>query len=121
MQDYHTFFSCLLRLEPRLESIQAYGTDGERALVNAIRTCFPSGIGLRCFIHIQNNIEERLKGSSSAVERAIVRDVFGYQMGNVYNKGIADASSEEEFDQLLSAMQAKWEKYCLGLVHYHSK
>ena len=63
-QDYQSFFSSLLKLEPCLRDLKAYGTDGEAALTGALESCFPHAISLRCFIH---NIEEHLKGCSSAV------------------------------------------------------
>ncbi len=60
--DYQSFFATVLKLEPRLCDLQAYGTDGEMALVNTLETSFPKAIGLRCFIHKKKNIEDHLKG-----------------------------------------------------------
>lgn len=33
--DYQSFYTTLLKLEPRVSNLQAYGTDGEAALVDA--------------------------------------------------------------------------------------
>ena len=85
-QDYLSFFSSLLKFEPRLRDLKAYGTDGEAALTAALESCFPAAISLRCFIHKKNNIEEHLKGWSSAVKRAIIRDIFGSQVGETFNR-----------------------------------
>ena len=35
-EDYYTFFTSLLKHEPRLSSLKAYCTDGEEALVKAL-------------------------------------------------------------------------------------
>ena len=50
-QDYQSFFSSLLKFEPRLHDLKAYGTDGEAALIAALESCFPTAVSLRCFIH----------------------------------------------------------------------
>ena len=119
--DYHTFFSSLLRLKPQLASLQAYGTDGEQALLNALESCFPHSIGLRCFLHMQGNIEDKLKGSSAAVKKSIIHDIFGYQSGDVYNKGIVDAESDEEFDEQVGMLSEKWEQLCPGFNNWFKK
>ena len=113
-QDYHSFFSSLLRLEPRLSSLKAYGTDGEMAIMNALEACFPTAISLRCFIHVQDNILECLKGSSVAVKKAITRDIFGQQVGDVYQQGLVDAISETEFDEKVALKRESWETYAVG-------
>ena len=46
IQDYQSFFSSLLKFEPRLRDLKAYGTD---ALTAALESCFPTAISLRCF------------------------------------------------------------------------
>jgi hypothetical protein len=113
-QDYQYFFSTLLRLEPRLSSLIAYGTDGEMALVNALSACFPNAISLRCFIHMQDNILEHLKGSSAAVKKAITRDIFGQQVGDEYQQGLVDAISASDFDKKAALKKESWEKYAAG-------
>lgn len=50
-ENYYTFFAGLLKLEPQLQCLKAYGTDGEEALVKALRVCFLKAVGLRCFLH----------------------------------------------------------------------
>jgi len=55
-------------------------------------------VSLRCFIHKKNNVEEHLKGCSSAVKKEIVRDVFGSQEGEILSTGLVDCDSEQAFD-----------------------
>ena len=90
--------------------MKAYGTDGEAALTAALESCFPAAISLRCFIHKKNNIEEHLKGCSSAVKREIIRDIFGSQVGETFNTGLVDCDSEEAFDISVSRLYQRWEK-----------
>ena len=116
-QDYHTFFSGLLRLEPKLQGLQFYSTDGEQALLNALHMCFPNATGLRCFIHFQDNIEMKLKVASAAMKKAIIRDIFGYEMGDVYHKGLVDCNCSSEFDEKLVQLQEKWESFFLVFIN----
>ena len=97
-QDYLSFFTTLLKLEPRISSLKAYGTDGEMALVNALDTTFPTATGLRCFIHKQGNIEDHLKGVPNPVKKELLHDIFRAQDGEVFSTGLVDVNSEEEFD-----------------------
>ena len=107
-EDYYTFFAGLLKLEPQLQCLKAYGTDGEEALVKALRACFPKAVGLRCFLHKQRNLEERLKLASATATTEIMRDIFGVQEGEVFSKGLVDAASEETFDLQLQQLCERW-------------
>lgn len=84
-EDYYTFFAGLLKLKPQLQCLKAYGTDGEETLVKALRACFPKAVGLRCFLHKQRNLEERLKLASTTATNEIMRDIFGAQEGEVFH------------------------------------
>ena len=75
------FISGVLKLEPCISNLKAFGTDGEIALVNALETCFPNAIGLRRFIHKAGSIEEHLKGVSNSIKMEIMRDILGAHEG----------------------------------------
>ena len=113
-QDYHAFFSSLLKYEPHLRDLKAYGTDCEAALTAALESCFPNAVSLRCFIHKKNNIEEHLKGCSSSVKKEIVRDIFGSQEGEILSTGLVDCDSEQAFDVSLGRLYQRWEKLSPG-------
>ena len=115
-QDYQAFFSSLLKYEPRLCDLKAYGTDGEAALTAALESCFPHAVSLRCFIHKKNNIEEHLKGCSSAVKKEIVRDIFGSQEGEILSTGLVDCDSEQAFDVSLGRLHQRWERFLLAFA-----
>lgn len=110
-QDYHAFFSSLLKYKPRLCDLKAYGTDGEAALTAALKSWFPGAV--RCFIHKKNNVEEHLKGCSSSVKNEIVRDIFGSQ-GEVLSTGLVDCDSEQCFDVSLGRLYQRWESLSPG-------
>ena len=120
-EDYHTFFSCLLKLEPRLASLKAYGTDGEGALVNALQACFKESIGLRCFVHKQRNLEERLSKASSNARREVMADIFGIQDGEIFSTGLVDSQDQEMFEKNLVQLKQRWEKLVPGFYYWFNK
>jgi len=94
-------------LEPKLSAIRAVGTDGDKALVNALIVVFPEGlIHLRCFFHMKDNIHRKLTEMAipESNREVIVKDIFGVQQGTVYMKGLLDAVDVHEFDSKLSLL-----------------
>ena len=79
---YYSFFSTLIKLEPQLMNIIAVGTDGEQAIVKALRAVFSEEtIHLRCFIHMKDIIRRKLTDLllPESTREVIVRDIFGTQ------------------------------------------
>ena len=96
-----TTFSTLLKIKPSIRNVVAVGTDGEQALVKALRAVFSEQtIHLRCFFHMKDNIRRKLTDLlvPESVREEIVTDIFGSQQGTVYTNGILDASDEKDFD-----------------------
>jgi hypothetical protein len=120
-EDYHTFFSCLLKLKPQLASLKAYGTDGEGALVKALQCCFKESIGLRCFVHKRRNLEARLKATSASVRKEILIDIFGMQEGDIFNTGLVDSASKEAFDENVEKLRIRWERLVPGFMNWFLK
>ena len=60
-QNYNFFFSSLIGLSPGLSHIKAVGTDGERAIIDALHQQFCEAQYLQCFRHLQKNIERHLQ------------------------------------------------------------
>ncbi|XP_031565581.1 uncharacterized protein LOC116300780, partial [Actinia tenebrosa] len=84
-QNYYGFLSYLIGKKPVLQNLKAYGSDGEIALINALLAAFPEAIGLRCFIHIRNNLEESLQKKflvKPEVKSTIIHDIFGQKLGD---------------------------------------
>ena len=110
-ESYFSFFSTLLKLEPGLINIIAIGTDGEKAIVKALKAVFPDKvIYLRCFIHMKDNIRRKLTEFllPENVREGMVKDLFGFQQGSIYIQGVLDATSSADFDERLLNVQIKW-------------
>ena len=84
-QSYFSFLSSLIGKKNDLRDLKAYGSDGELPLLNALVAAFPDAIGLRCFIHMKDNIERHLHNKlhvKSEVKSAIIHDIFGHVVGD---------------------------------------
>lgn len=84
-QTYYSFLSCLRGKKDALRDLKAYGSDGEVSLLNALIAAFPDAIGLRCFIHMKDNIENHLQNKlhvKAEVKSAIIHDIFGHVVGD---------------------------------------
>ena len=111
---YNFFFSHLVGLCPGLKNIRCFGTDGEKALVNALHTQFKSAIHLRCFLHFRGNLQDKLAdiGISRPNAQEFLKDVFGNPA--LLENGLVDAEVTElddEFDNLKDA----WDKHEVAL------
>ena len=104
--------STIVGLRPKLSNIQAVETDGEKALVEAIGKSFPHASQLRCFRHLQQNIETYLRDKQFP-QNAIseyTREIFGFvDPGNAVHEGLMDSYMSDEFDASLEALQVKWD------------
>ena len=78
-RNYNFFLSSLLGLRCSLASVQAVGTDGEKNLIEAIHQQFQNAIQLRCFRHLQSNLERHLheKKVPMSIIQLYTQDVFG--------------------------------------------
>lgn len=64
---------------------------------------------LTCFTHCRGNIKRKLQGL--AVPSEIISEyfeIFGGQRGNTFVEGLADSSSDVDFDEKLSALEEIW-------------
>ena len=66
-------------------AIQAYGSDSDAALVNALRTHFPQARPFLCDMHMRDNIKEQCRklGVNELLTREILGDVFGERSGEL--------------------------------------
>ena len=108
---FNYFASTLVGCRPKLRQILAFGSDGDKALVEAFTHNFPYAIQLCCFIHFQRNVEEKLKslGFSSAVSQEFLDDIFGKQIRNSYQEGLVDCCSVDDLDRCLNQLKSTWD------------
>ena len=62
------------------------------------------------FIHFKTNIIEKIKeyGIPSQVSDEFVADIFGKRSGSMYEEGLVDATSPEDFDTRLESCREIW-------------
>ena len=106
---YNFFFSQLVGLKAKLQDIQCFGTDGEKALEEALRTQFKYAIHLRCFLHFRGNIESKLSELciSKASAREFIHDIFGNPVQ--LEEGLVDADANN-LDIEFEALQSVWDE-----------
>ena len=114
---FHYFASTMIRLNPRLIGLKAFGTDGESELIKAFQMCFPNAVHLRCTNHLRQNVKDKLRdlNVSQSVSKEILADIFGTRIGTHFESGLADTQSEALFRKSLDRLKARWnnlEKSC---------
>jgi hypothetical protein len=112
-RNYNFFLSALIGLQPTLAHVRAVGTDGEVNLIRAVQQQFNHALQLRCFRHLQGNIERHLQALKIpvAVIRKYVLDIFGTDdEAGVHHEGLVDSIDVQEFDERLRQIQPVWAK-----------
>ena len=93
---YFTLPTNLVRLNQNISNLKAFGTDGEKNLFAAFRTCFSEANHLLCTIHVKNNITNKCNDlgidSSSYIE-----EIFGKKVREMKFRGLIDCYTKEEF------------------------
>lgn len=107
---YLFFASSLIGLRQDLLALQAFGTDGEKALANAFGHEFRYATHLSCFVHCRRNVKQELNDRKypTTAMTTVLEDIFGKQQGDVFVEGLVDSVSEEEFDRKVAMLSAKW-------------
>ena len=109
---YNSFSAGLTGLNKNLTNILSFGTDGESALIEAFRKQCPFAIHLTCFTHCRENVKRKLRELNIPLEatKEYTSEIFGGQTGTTFIEGLADASSESDFDKKLEALEDVWER-----------
>ena len=107
---FNYFASTLIGLQKHLRHVLCFGTDGDKALVEAFSHNFPFAIQLRCFIHFKKNVQEKLRslGIPHGVADEFISEIFGKQCGISHIKGLVDCSTAAEFDEMLLDLEQQW-------------
>ena len=109
---YNYFLSTLIGLRPGISSIQAVGTDGEKPLVDALARNFPYASQLRCFRHLQQNLETHLRDNQFPpnVINEYIHEVFGWgDTDGTVHEGLVNSYTVEDFDQHPKDLQPTWD------------
>lgn len=120
-ETYSLFCGSLKALEPELSNLLAFGTDDELALINGFNNNFERATHLLCEIHLKKNIESRLStlAISGKIKQDIMSDLFGKRNEDVFESGLSDSSSDEDFYHKLGILKDRWSKVDVnGKVFY---
>ena len=108
---YSLFGGTLKSLEPELKNLMAFGTDDKKALVRGFNETFKRATHLLCKIHLCKKkkdtklVSMNIKGES---KQSIMDDIFGRKIGSIFESGLSDAGSAEEFIGLFESLEEKW-------------
>lgn len=108
---FNYFASTLIGLRKELKHVLAFGSDGDKAIVEALSHNFPFAIQLRCSLHFKKNVEQKLKefGIPTQIMQQFLSDIFGKHAANTYQEGLVDSSSVQEFDERLENLKPLWD------------
>ena len=107
-ESYYTLPSNIIRFKPSTKNLKAFGTDDERNVYEAMKSCFSQADHLLCTIHMLDNIKSKcvdLKIDSTA----FVAEIFGVKSGEVKVKGLIDCVSDQEFEQEYKRLTKVWQ------------
>lgn len=119
VRNYNFFLSSLVGFRRGLAAIQAAGTDGEKSIIEALKHQFRDATLLRCFRHLQQNIERHCKelNMPPTAIRSYCKEVFGWTGADgTYCEGLVDSRGEEDFHKKLQALQGTWDERERGVL-----
>ena len=107
---YNTFASSLIGLNKAFGDILSFGTDGEGPLIEAFSRQCQLATHLTCFTHCKGNIKRKLQeiGIPSDYIPKYICEIFGSRQGSTFIEGLADATSTDDFDEHLKALEVVW-------------
>ena len=107
---FNYFASTLVGFKKKLQEVQAFGTDGDPALIEALAHNFRSVKQLRCFIHLKKNIAEKLRDRRipSREAQELIADIFGKRSGNTCQQGLVDSENGDDFDARFKSCEEVW-------------
>ena len=99
----------MVGLCPDLVTLQAFGTDGEKALSDGFQLQFVNARHLLCFIHVRDCIIRKLRdlGISGTASKPFLYDIFGKQEGTHRYSALVDCDPQE-FDKQLLELREDW-------------
>ena len=91
-QTYLFLASSMVVLKREIENLRVFGTDGEKALIDAFAHEFRLALHLTCSNHVRRNIKDKLNKQAipDSVSKEILNDIFGSKFGNVLFEGLVD-------------------------------
>ena len=115
---FHYFASTLIRLNPQVAKLKAFGTDGEPELIKAFSVAFPGAVHLRCVNHMRQNVKDKLHALNipRSIWKDFLDDIFGSQIGSHFEMGLIDAESDTSFWKALEQLRTRWNNLERGCI-----
>ena len=120
-ESYSQLCTTMRTLEPSLKNLLAFGTDEEKALIDAFESNFDSAVHVLCTRHLRQTFKTHFRrlGVSETIQQQMLNDVFGNTCDGVEQKGLIDAATEAQFNEMCERMREEWAtKYPAGLQAY---
>ena len=91
---------------PEIAALIAFGTDGEKAIIDGFQRNAPYAIFLN-----KRNIQEHLKkgGFSAESKQLFLEEIFCKQENTTKFCGLIACSSDDEFDEKLKTLKPVWD------------
>ena len=95
---YLNFPFSIRKHNPSPSGVEVTGSNGEKALKDALNVGFSSAVYLLCDIHMEDNIEEKLSSISMPeyIIEQFMTDIFGKRLENNHIKSLVDCSSASD-------------------------
>ena len=93
-----------------MNKIIAVGSDSEKNVYQPFKDLMPNIIHSLCDMHMKDNIKEKvlkLRITKSEVG-TLIKDIFGKQIEDIVEKGLADSLTTEELKATMNALEQKW-------------
>ena len=89
----HSYFelpSKLIKNNPKLSELLAFGTDGEHNLKQVFQLFFPNALHLLCDLRMKDNIKSKLTklGINKAASKEYMNEIFGRDLGEERQPGL---------------------------------
>ena len=106
---YYTLPATMIRYDPDLQGILAFGTDGELALSKAFESAFPFAVHLLCDMHMEDTITSKMKdlGIRGLEAKQFMADIFGSK-SNPSLPSLVSSNSSEHFWESLLRLKDVW-------------
>ena len=105
-KEYSSYFNLsseMIRLQSNLTNIKVFGSLFGR---HSIKNVYQPFRHLLCNLHMKDNVKEKLNQEKINI---VMRDIFGRKEGEIIQKGLVDAQSIDEFDEIYENLKAKWQ------------
>ena len=109
-ESYFTLLSTLVRLKPEISNLRTFGTDGEINLYQVMNACFKQPNHLLCWIHVKDNISQKLSKLKITNPFVIIHAIFGEKSETTKIKGLLNAENEDEFEEKWKMLADIWKE-----------